>query len=360
MAIESISIDGFRNLDFVDLSPSPQLNLFTGANAAGKTSLLEALYVLGRGRSFRSSSLDRAIRKGADRFEIVARVTMDSNRSIPVGMRRSSGTLEARLQGRPIERLSDLAALFPLQWVGGNLHALLEEGPARRRQFLDWGLFHVKHGYLETWKRFQKLLKQRNAALRAAATDREIRAWDPELADVSAMLDRYRSDYVELLNQRLDHPVSELLFSGSSIEIHYRRGWGTDSSYIEYLNTHLAGDRDRGFTRSGPQRAELQFRCNDQSVNEQLSRGQQKLFVIALQAVQAQVLKSVSGKSSLFLIDDIGSELDEPNQCKVVNLLLALDAQIFVTSINDVGTDDWAANSIKRFHVKHGKVTEVI
>ncbi|HFD79308.1 MAG TPA: DNA replication and repair protein RecF, partial [Gammaproteobacteria bacterium] len=182
MPITSLTIEHFRNLDEVTIDCSPGINLFTGANAAGKTSLLETIYVLGRGRSFRARNLKHLIQRESDGFRLLVRVQRDDERVIPVGMEQGPHALAVRVDARPVRKLSDLAVLFPIQWIGGELHRLIEQGPACRRQYLDWGLFHVKPGYLAVWRRYQKLMKQRNAALRTGAPEREVRAWDRDLA----------------------------------------------------------------------------------------------------------------------------------------------------------------------------------
>ncbi len=360
MSLSSLSIDGFRNLEKVSLAFSPGLNLFSGKNAAGKTSLLEAIYILGRASSFRSNSLDRAISYGQGQFQLVAKLQRDSGRVIPVGVSRKPGQLMARINSEPVRRLSELAALFPLQWVGGNLHGLIELGPPVRRQFLDWGLFHVKHEYIPVWKQFQKLIKQRNAALRSASSPREITVWDRDLAICGESLDACRATYLKEINRYLAVIMKDFIDSSESLEIQYRRGWLAEKDYRAVLEESLSTDREQGFTRSGPQRAEFSLKYRGKSVNESLSRGQQKLLVIGLKLSQACLLKKQSGNQSLFLLDDLSAELDRANQDRVMRQLIELDAQIFATAIEFPEIDALSGAAIKLFHVKHGKVTEVV
>ncbi len=360
MPVQTISIDRFRNLKPVTLQCSPQLNLFTGANAAGKTSVLESLYILGRARSFRTRSLEKAIQTGNDHFQLVARVQLDTGREVPVGISQRDKQLLARIDGKAVKRLSDLAALFPVQWIGGNLHRLIEEGPAHRRQYLDWGLFHVKPGYISVWQRYQRLLKQRNAALRAHRSAPEVRIWDHELATAGEELHAFRYAYSVQLDAA-SHPVTrELLGESTELEIAYRPGWHADSGFLDALQAGFETDREQGFTRCGPHRADLSLLCNGLPISEQLSRGQQKLLVVALQVAQARLLKEGSAKTSLFLIDDLGSELDSGNQGRVMSLLGRLEAQVFATAIDLPDVSGWSMDTVKRFHVKHGCVSEVV
>ena len=360
MPLTSLSIDQFRNLAAVTLQFSPQLNLFVGANAAGKTSLLESLYTLARARSFRTRSLDKAIQNGATGFQLVARVRTAQDRDIPVGLKCSDKKLVARINGQPVTRLSDLATLFPVQWLGGNLHRLIEEGPGYRRQYLDWGLFHVKPAYVAVWKRFHKLLKQRNAALRSGVTTKEVHAWDYELANSAEELHQFRESYILDLAEVLKGVSRELLDLQEDVQISYRKGWPLEMPYRKALEVGLDKDREQKYTRTGPQRAELLFLYRNRPVNECLSRGQQKLFVLALQVAQASLLRRLTQQTSLFLMDDLGAELDTENQRRVMCLLQSIEAQSFVTAIDDPGESDWNVDKISRFHVKHGFVSEVL
>jgi len=360
MPLTSLSIDQFRNLAPVTLQFSPQLNLFIGANAAGKTSLLESLYTLARARSFRTRSLDKAIQNGATGFQLVAMVRTAQDRDIPVGLKFSDKKLVARINGQPVTRLSDLAALFPVQWLGGNLHRLIEEGPGYRRQYLDWGLFHVKPAYVAVWKRFHKLLKQRNAALRSGVTTKEVHAWDYELANSAEELHQFRENYILDLAEVIKSVSRELLDLQEDVQISYRKGWPLEMPYRNALKVGLDKDREQKYTRTGPQRAELLFLYRNRPVNECFSRGQQKLFVLALQVAQASLLRQLTQQTSLFLMDDLGAELDTENQRRVMCLLQSIEAQSFVTAIDDPGESDWNVDEINRFHVKHGFVSEVL
>ena len=360
MPVQTLSIDRFRNLEPATLECSTQLNLFSGANAAGKTSVLESLYVLGRGRSFRTRSLEKAIQTGNDRFQLVASVVNERGRVIPVGISQIGAQFVARIDGRAAKRLSDLAALFPVQWIGGNLHRLLEEGPSHRRQYLDWGLFHVKQGYIPVWQRYQRLLKQRNAALRAGRSAAEIKAWDGELIGAGEELHGFRAGYVAQLDVARREVTRQLLDEQPPLEVAYRAGWRAGLSLREALQAGLEGDREQGFTRCGPHRADLSVSCNGRPATEQLSRGQQKMLVVALQVAQARLLKDHLATTSLFLLDDLGAELDRENQCRVMNVLSQLEAQVFATAIELPEISSWQMEKVKSFHVKHGSIAEVI
>ena len=330
----TLQITQFRNIEPVTLNLSPSLNLFIGPNAAGKTSILESLHVLARAKSFRSKTLDKLIRHNTDQFQLVAKLAGEGEVLRPVGLLRKEKSLIARIDGKPIKRLSELAVVFPLHWLGENVHKLLEDGPSARRQFLDWGLFHVEQDYIKIWKSYQKLLRQRNAALKTARIDQEVKIWDVELSAIGEKLHNFRKKYVEALLIPLSNVVKALFGENAQAKIQYRKGWKAGSSLLESLQQGRANDRERGFTQSGPQRAELQLNFDDKSAIEALSRGQQKLFVLSMYIAQAQLLRARKNILSLFLIDDLGAELDADNQRKVLALLQRIDAQVFATAIS--------------------------
>ena len=356
----SLEINQFRNLQSVNLTFSPRFNLFLGANATGKTSLLESLYVLARASSFRTRSLDKLIQTGTPHFQLLAKVQLTNRAIVPVGLLRNRKQLNARIKGQQVRQLSELAALFPIHWLGGDLHQLIEGGPAYRRHFLDWGMFHVKHDYTDVWKIFRNTLKQRNAALRKRSNAREVVIWDKELSVMGERLHNLRKDYVDRLAKELDGMQSGLLMFGDTLNVSYSKGWTGDASLKDSLVRGLDKDREQGFTRAGPQRADLEMRLGDNLAKDRLSRGQQKLLVIGLQIAQAQLLKERLDKTSLFLLDDLGAELDSVNQQRVMHLLQRIDAQVFATAINEPADWIWDEAEARKFHVKHGVISEVV
>ncbi len=360
MPLETLKISRFRNIEAAELNFSPRLNVISGANAAGKTSLLEAIYFLGRARSFRTSHLDRLVQSGAAGFELFGRVTREGRSSLPVGMARQGRSLRIRMGGEDVRRLSQLAGRFPFQVVAGDLHKLLEEGPRHRRRFMDWGLFHVEPGYAEQWRRYQRALKQRNAALRSRRPLAQIQAWDPELVEAGEQLDQLRRDYLQGLQAHLARELATLLPEHAAARLVYRPGLPAGRDLASCLHELAGRDLETGFTRHGPHRGDFQLRSGDADLLPQLSRGQQKLAVVALRLAQAALGAELRGYRSLFLVDDLGAELDAENQHKVLDRLAASGAQVFLTLIDPSALADRSDTERCMFHVEHGEVREVV
>src|SRR5271154_3312408 len=180
MSIRRVQVTDFRCLQSAALDFDPRFTLISGSNASGKTSLLEALYVLGRGRSFRTRRLEHLIRHGSERFVVFGEV--DSlGRRIPLGVEGSAAGVRARISGERPSSLAELAVALPVQIVDPEVHRLIEEGPSQRRRFLDWGVFHVEQSFVADWQRYQQVLRQRNAALKSHQSKAVVSVWDGDL-----------------------------------------------------------------------------------------------------------------------------------------------------------------------------------
>ncbi len=332
--------------------------MITGANAAGKTSLLEAIYFLSRCKSFRSHRVEQLQRDGADFFQITAQL-IQNEREVPVGIRRTANTMEIRMGGEAVRRVSELVAQLPLVSVTSDLHRVLEEGPRYRRQFLDWGLFHVEPRFHAQWTAYGQALKQRNACLRAGVKESQIRAWDPPLIQAGKAIDAFRMAYLDDLKAVFAKNGLSIL-NMESLSIAYSPGWAQRFTYEEALQESLARDREQGYTRVGPHRADLSFFQAGQDLRQRLSRGQQKQLVIALMLAQAEWLRACRQQLCIFLLDDLPAELDQEHQQRVLHQLQNLDAQVFVSAISAQTLDLSAWQHQKMFHVEHGAVQEVI
>lgn len=358
MTLSRLEIQDFRNLASARLDFSPRCNLITGENAAGKTSLLEAIHVLARLRSFRTQRLEQLIREGAEAFQLVARLE-ETGRSVPVGLRRGRKELDIRLGGAAVRRVSDLAAHFPLVVITADLHRVLEEGPRYRRQFLDWGLFHVEPEFHATWRQYAQALKQRNAALRQGAVEAQVRTWDAPLLASGGQIHGMRCAYIKELEPLFTRQAERILGLGPLV-LRYSPGWAQRLTYPEALAEALPRDRELGQTRVGPHRADLQFLHGEREVRERLSRGQQKQLLTALLLAQAELLRQRRGRICQFLVDDLPAELDAEHQARILGQLRELGAQVFLTAIEDLALDLEGWPDPARFHVEHGVVREVV
>jgi len=286
----------------------------------------------------------------------VGRVSTSLRPAIPVGIERGARTLEVHLDGRRVQRLSDLASCYPVQVFSADTATIFSGGPRQRRQVLDWALFHVEHRYREAWQRYSRVLRQRNAALRDARPDKEINIWNKEMEDSSGEVDRLRCDYLAQLEPCLAAELAQLL-PGVELALRYQPGWPASAALSDLLQQGLARDRAQGFTRHGPHRADFSLQLDGHPVAAHCSRGQQKTVLLALMLAQLRLQHALGGHAGAFLLDDLGSELDDTHQARVLGALRQLDAQVFVTAIESQSIDlgDWS--ELHMFHVEQGRIT---
>jgi DNA replication and repair protein RecF len=354
--LSRLTLRDFRCFAALELDLGPRANLILGDNASGKTSLLEAIFFLSRGRSFRTPKADTLVRQGAEGF-LLSALAQDSTGTVALGLARKEGVLEARVGGAPAQNLAELTERLPVQFFDSGAHQLIEGGPRHRRQFLDWGVFHVEQGFLTSWRRYQRALKQRNTALRQKAPEALIKTFEPELASAGMALDRFRRDYLAEL-EPVATTWARRLLGPLDLGMRYLRGWGEGKSLEEVLASNRAFDREQGVTRSGPHRAEVAIEIGGVSAEQQVSRGQQKVLAGALLLAQAAYLKQTSGRQCLLLLDDLAAELDRGHLGRFLELVRESEAQVFLTSVEKDRLPAWPDASL--FHVEHGKIAKLV
>ncbi len=350
MGLASIHAENLRCLDDATLALAPSLTLIQGPNGSGKTSLLEAIFLAGRGRSFRTRMTERLIRRGADYLRVFAE-TVDPAHRIGFEYPRE-GSYHARLDGRDVESLAELPAAFFVEVIDPDIHRLIEGGPAERRRWLDWGVFHVEHRFLPHWLRFSRALRQRNAALKAG---QDSRIWDAEFAEHGTAVAKLRADWLESLRPVWQQAVLRL--SDLDVQLGYSQGWSQERSLEEALEEGRDRDRERGSTLSGPHRADVLLRLAGASARDVLSRGQQKLVSAALVLALLSRLRSLQGRPPTLLLDDPAAELDPHRLGGLVDLVKELECQLVITSL---APDLQRFGQPERvFHVEHGRLHEL-
>jgi len=359
MYLESVSIQGFRNLQQTKVKFSHDLNIIGGDNAAGKSSLLEAIVFLLSGRSFRTAKHPLLINYELDSLAVFG--TFSNNTNIGLGLSRDEKNKTIKINGEQISSLSKVVSIYPVQILCPESYHLVDSGPSERRKYLDWLLFHVEHNYNKTWSDFNKVLKQRNRCLKEQQKTRDNRsldAWDEQFTCYANELDRKRSDLLVRLKPQLYKTLASLNFDlVADLSFSYYSG------YTGELLNRLAESRDRdiavGNTQFGPHKADLKIKVDGRLVKDVLSRGQKKILINGLYISQTQQFKQETSKDSLFLIDDFSSELDESNQ---INLLEALrrqqSVQIILSCLQPKLLKPLVKgyNNVNMFHVEHGSL----
>lgn len=359
MRLTRLQISNFRNLESAQLVPVHGVNLIVGENASGKTSLLEAIYYLSHVRSFRTPIVTDLILRQSPYLQLVADIETAESNTIPLGIRRSRNKSEIRINKQPLKRVSDIAAQFPVLAIHPDSYKLITGSPTQRRQYLDWGVFHVEHGFFQSWQRFKKALLQRNAALKARQSYDQCQLWNGEIHKTAHYIDQLRYQYFHKLEPYfLD--LTKQFFESDVVDIDYKRGWPADIDLRSLLESNLQKDRLKGYTYYGPHRAEITIKINGQSAQTCISRGQQKTLVALLRLAQAKQFTESLFKPCVLLYDDLAAELDKHHRQLILSELSNMNVQLFLTAIEDNQIDLSAWQVKKKFHVEHGHVKDLI
>jgi len=348
MAISQLSLTDFRNLKSTTVDFHPSFNLVSGDNGSGKTSLLEAIYVLCQACSFRTHQLKQCINHEKGSFLLFGRFD-----DFKAGLSRSGKKLEIRIDGKTIQRRSELVRRSPVNIVNADSFELISGSPQSRRKFLDWCLFHVEHDYAQNWIKFKHALRQRNKLLKSRQDLKLLDYWDQHLIEPSLEISKLRQRYSLELESMLQELTRGML-EGIPVSLAYQQGWTDGEALALSLEKTRERDIKTGFTNIGIHRDDLKLTTNGIPVIETLSRGQSKRLCLALLLSALKLVNDSCQSQIILLIDDLHSELDEQARNKVYQQLLGLDLQLFVSNINTDIAEGIRGKEFKMFHVEHG------
>ena len=377
MYVTRLDIHNFRRFEQVRLQPEPGLNVITGENGAGKTSVLEALHLMAYGRSFRCRVRDGLVRTGESAIEVfvewrdrprsadaAAAPPPDEAgafaRSRKAGLRHSGHAWEGKLDGHSVGHLGELCAALAVVTFEPGSHALVVGAGEGRRRYLDWGLFHVEPDFLPLWRRYSRALRQRNALLKMRASDDQLDAWERELADAGEPLGRHREHYLAALQPGFFRLTSELAPTLGDTRLVYVPGWRRDElSLADALLLARSRDLQAGFTSVGPHRADWRIEFSAVPGREALSRGQAKLTALTALLAQAEHHTTVRAEWPVLCFDDLASELDRRHQRMLLKWLGETGAQVFVTGTELPPALEELGVPFSQFHVEQGRLHRI-
>ena len=354
MHLSRLEIQNLRCLKAVpELELHPELNLITGANAAGKTTLLESIDLLARGRSFRSSRPRELITRGESGYLLRGKICGQNEggeeEAFWLSQSRTSETLELRCDREPLRGLASLAARLAVQSIHPDSQSLVHGAPRRRRAWLDWGVFHVEHDYRPAWAAYQRALKQRNAALKER---QDPRPWNTPLAEAGETMDKYRSRYLDEVRDPIEG-FAQILLPGQELEFTYRPGFDREQG----LQKSLEAESAVLATEVGPHRADIDLKIDGMPGAHCASRGQTKLLVSCLLLGQVVLFQELRNQNCVLLVDDLASELDETRMGRMLEALSLCDAQMFASCVSKESGAFPMASGGQMFHVEHGVIS---
>ncbi|NQY63059.1 MAG: DNA replication/repair protein RecF [Alteromonadaceae bacterium] len=368
MSVLKLTTHNFRNLKSTTLDFHPDLNFVIGDNGSGKSSLLEAVFYLGHGKSYRTSNLVNLVNFQESQFTVSIRDGND--RQLGVSRNVSNNETQIRIDGKRYSRLSDLVKNVAVQIVTPESFKLFIGGARERRRFVDLGLFHVKHHFSVQWREFSKVLKQRNACLKSNDSHSMLSYWTELFCRHSLEVAESRENYVSELVAELKIWTLLLLPKiEQDITVQYSQGWNQKKDLLEILNANKERELSYGHSLFGAHKFDIKFLINRRVIDVKLSRGEQKLFLLALTFAQANLIKKVKRVKPILLIDDVGAELDDNSRTLLSNAISELDCQVIITAIEKNVLEPFLCQSkvpeneiskhenFKMFHVEHGQIS---
>lgn len=367
--LTQLKVNQLRNLKQVDVTLT-HCNVFIGDNGSGKTSLLESVFLLSRGKSFRHHQPRHYINHQAHETVVFAKLTSFTNKDIQqtdftvaVAKSRNSET-KLRLAGQTVASQSEITKQLPVQRLDPSLLDLLDQGSNSRRQLLDWLAFHVEPLFHSTWLAYQRVLKQRNRLLKqteiTTIVKQQLQGWDNQLADLAMQLHNIRQAvFLPWQNYFANYIEQFLPQYKTKLDLTYQAGFDTQQPLQQTLVERLEKDVNLGYTRVGAHRADIHVVLDKHNAADVLSRGEKKLLITALKLAQLHLLYDRNSRA-LVLLDDITAELDEVAIARLLAGLAKCESQLFITSLDSKiqqQINQYWQQTATLFHVEHGKIT---
>ncbi len=351
MIVRRLDVKDYRNAAARTIEFAEGRNAFVGANARGKTNLLEAVYFAGVGKSFRTPRDKELIKYGEERAYITVAADKESGlETVRIIIDRNTNKRVA-VNGVPISRMSELMGVCPVVLFCPDGLKIIKEAPADRRRFMDIALCQVSKAYFAALSRYDKVLQSRNRLLKSGgADDNTLAPWDELLATEGARIVKSRRGYIK----RLQAPTAErhaFLSDGAEApELEYEGAEGESADGIkkellEALKRDRESDIRLKYTHSGPHKDDIKIKVNGIDIRAYGSQGQQRTIALSMKLAEMSILTEVLGTSPVLLLDDVFSELDASRRKK---LLAALDGfQTVITSTDDDGLAEFGVNVIR-------------
>ncbi|GAB6137138.1 DNA replication/repair protein RecF [Halanaerobaculum tunisiense] len=369
MRLSQLYLNNFRNYQQQHLQFNEQLNFFIGANAHGKTNLLEAIYLLGTGSSHRTNVTSELTNWHQDRFYVKGEV-IRKNQDYQLAVNLEGRQKEVKVNSNKLDRISDLIGYLNVVIFSPEDLELVKGSPSLRRKFINLELSQVSSYYNHLLTDYRQVLKQRNNLLKEIrdndAPQDMLPVWNQQLVDLGAKIISRR---LQALNKLI--PLARLkqrkLTNGlESLELKYdtKLDLDHDSSVEEikhhfnsYLDQRIDQEINRGVTTVGPHRDDISLLVNDIDIRKFGSQGQQRTTALALKLSELEFMKSETGEYPILLLDDVFSELDA-NRSNQLLQTVKNKIQTFITSTNQEELQEFRAD-YKLFKIKNGTAIEV-
>ena len=365
MHVTRLFLKNYRNIDEVDLNLNPSLNIFVGANAQGKTNILESIYLLGTGSSQRTNRDANLIQWDKDYFFIKANIKK-RNRDINISFGYNKSKKEIKINGNPLQKISDLMGFVNVVIFSPEDLNLVKGSPRFRRKFLNLEISQVNPYYYHNQQKYNQVVKQRNMLLKDIRDKKKsadlLFVWDQQLTDLGSRLIKKRLEVIDKLDLLAGLVHRRITDGLENLELFYDSSFGDIDNEMsrdeirEIFNTHLEKERDheirRGVSLYGPHRDDMTLKVNGIDVREFGSQGQQRTTALSLKIAELEFMKSEMGEYPILLLDDVFSELDTRRKKHLLEVIRD-KIQTFITS-TDLDILDEISGNNRLFNVKEG------
>lgn len=342
MQVERLRLNNYRNYKSLVFEPELGLSILTGKNAAGKTNILEALFLCAVGRSHRTRHDDELIKSGEEHAAIdLALLNRTGSHNIECRLLRELKR-SVKIDGSPLMRSGDLLGLLRVVMFSPEDLRIIKNGPAERRRFMDMELSQINREYYFWLQKYNHALKQRNALLKIEAEKALISSWEQQLGVTGAKIMIMRGEYTGMLATASREIHSRLSGGLEQLSVAYAPAIDLTSkstqeqTIISALEKNRARDIQRTSTSVGPHRDDIAITINGTDARAFGSQGQQRTAALALKLSGMEVMREKSGEAPVLLLDDVLSELDDDRQRMLMELVSDCQAFITCTSLDEI------------------------
>lgn len=354
MYIEKIALKNFRNYEEQEIILDPNINVFYGNNAQGKTNILEAIFLGGFGKSFRTSKEKEMIKIEKDFLEVdIKYKKSDREGKIKIQIENKK---QVEINGIKIKKLSELIGNLNLVIFTPDDIQILKNGPSERRRFLDMMIGQLRPNYVYNLNNYLKTLEQRNNYLRQIKEENKseemLEIWDEKLAEYAEIICQYRKEFINKLEEKIQKIHPTITNNKEILNIKYLTECDQKDKYLELLKQRRKLDIIKGFTTKGIHRDDFQVFINEKEIDIYGSQGQHRTAILTLKIAELYVIHDEIGEYPILLLDDFMSELDETRRKSFLQYIQ--DTQVIITC-----TDKMKVDNCKIFNVEKGNVTIV-
>lgn len=341
MKVDSIQLKHYRNYSDIQLNFSPNINIFIGQNAQGKTNLLESLYVLAMTRSHRTHNEKELIQMGESQAMVCGKIHRHGS-EIPLEVMISNRGRRTKVNYLEQSRLSTYVGQLNVILFSPEDLSLVKGSPALRRKFIDMDLGQISPKYMHELSQYQHILKQRNQYLKKNATQIDelyLSVLDDQLVESGAQIMVMRAQFIQQLEKIAQQMHARVSLSQEILELNYLPNVSCEtfnladiqSAFREKLQQSRQRDCYQKTTSVGPHRDDLKFLINARDVQRFGSQGQQRLSVLSMKLAEIDLMKAETGEYPILLLDDVMSELDNERQMELMKVIEG-KVQTFITT----------------------------